>query len=399
MARSRYPGIYSYLTPVGGQKLWGCRYDEPGKDGKRVQRNRRGFATQAEAIAYQRSRSDRHARGGGTVVSSGMPLDDYLESWLAGMVDISPNTRRNYVNRLRPLQQHVGHIPLNRLTPADLDGAYGTMRRQKQSASAVRYAHRILKQALRRAVVLDMIAANPCDRVTPPKAERHEPDTWTQAEMQAFLSAEIEHPVWGDFWAVLCETWLRVGEITDLRWADIDSKQNQIRISHAVRRNDALENESGPVKTDNGRRTIPVSRSLIERLLLRRMRLGNPKASALVFPAARTGSWIEAHVARKALVAACERAGVPVIGLHEVRHSGGSIAYLAGIDLKTISARLGHSDVAFTARTYVHLNDAHQKSAADVIWGLISPARVKLWQHSDGDDPESGVVTGENRTA
>lgn len=71
--------------------------------------------------------------------------------------------------------------------------------------------------------------------------------------------------------------------------------------------------------------------------------------------------------------------------LNEVRHSGGSIAYRAGIDIKTISERLGHSDAAFTARVYVHLDDAHHKAAADVFWRLIAPP-VSECVKSTGDE-------------
>lgn len=393
MAKSRYPGISSYDLPTKG-RMWECRYEAVAQDGIRRQKRKRGFRTEDEALRYQHEHSPRFGNKPRELVTSHTPLGDYLAQWIANMNDVSPNTLRNYRNRLAPISVQIGHIPLNRLSPSDLDDAYRIMRRQKQSASAVKYGHRVLKQALKRAVILEMINTNPCDRVTPPRVEEHHPDFWNQDEMQQFLDREIDHPEWGDFWAVLCETWMRIGEITDLRWKDIDSKQNTISVTHAVRRNENYQDESGPVKTAHGRRTIPVNRTLIERLLLRKVRMGSPKLTALVFPSAKTEAWIKPAVARKALVAACERAEVPVIGLHEVRHSGGSIAYVALVPLKLISQRLGHANTAFTEKMYVHLRNDDHKAAAEVIWGLIAPPRVRMCQIPIGSTDETRAATG-----
>lgn len=370
--RNTYPGVYSYQTKTQGRR-WACVYDAPPVGGQRAQKRRSGFATQDEALAFQRDRARERRLGAADLQPSDDLLGVYADAWLADQVDLAPGTQRNYRNRLRPILERIGHIPLNRLTPADIERTYAAMRRGGLSPAAIRYGHRILKQALRRAVLHGMLAANPCERVTTPRSEPHRPATWTQDELRRFLAAEGDDPAWGDVWHVLAETWLRIGELADLRWGDIDWDQRAIRITHAVSRDAAFQYVSGPVKTPRSRRVIPISRRLLDRLAARRAALDAPPASALIFQSPRRNAWITSQVANKALRRACERAGVPVIGIHEVRHSGGSIAYRAGLPLKVISERLGHADVTFTHRIYVHTHADDHRELGESIAALLTP--------------------------
>ena len=74
---------------------------------------------------------------------------------------------------------------------------------------------------------------------------------------------------------------------------------------------------------------------------------------------------------RLALAAICERAGVPVISPHGLRHAGASMAIRAGMDAKLVSERLGHRSVGFTLDRYVHVNAGDHEDAAKLVAGLL----------------------------
>lgn len=59
-----------------------------------------------------------------------------------------------------------------------------------------------------------------------------------------------------------------------------------------------------------------------------------------------------------------EEAGVPRKTFHNLRHSAASLLYANGADIKMIQEVLGHSQIALTANTYTHLDEAMRKEAA-----------------------------------
>ncbi len=85
-----------------------------------------------------------------------------------------------------------------------------------------------------------------------------------------------------------------------------------------------------------------------------------------------------------------ESAGLPKINLHDVRHSYASAGRDAKIDWKTLSERIGHSDVAFTMRQYVQADlEAHRQVAttlAELIVGGVVPFLESPVVRGDGPD-------------
>lgn len=66
-----------------------------------------------------------------------------------------------------------------------------------------------------------------------------------------------------------------------------------------------------------------------------------------------------------------ERAGLPEIRLHDLRHTNASLALEAGVALKVVSERLGHSTTAITADIYTHGSSATERSAARQIAAVL----------------------------
>ena len=60
--------------------------------------------------------------------------------------------------------------------------------------------------------------------------------------------------------------------------------------------------------------------------------------------------------------------------LHELRHFSATQLISAGVDLRTVSGRLGHSDPAITMRVYAHVVEAKDREAANILGGIVKGA-------------------------
>jgi integrase len=70
---------------------------------------------------------------------------------------------------------------------------------------------------------------------------------------------------------------------------------------------------------------------------------------------------------------AAAAAGLPVIKLHAARHTAASLALEAGIDIKVVSDKLGHSTTTITRDTYQHVRRAQHRDAAEKVVALLAP--------------------------
>ena len=67
-----------------------------------------------------------------------------------------------------------------------------------------------------------------------------------------------------------------------------------------------------------------------------------------------------------------KRAGLPRIRFHDLRHTFATVALQSGVDVKTVSAMLGHYDAGFTLRTYTHTNRRMQEKAAEKMGNFMA---------------------------
>ncbi len=87
---------------------------------------------------------------------------------------------------------------------------------------------------------------------------------------------------------------------------------------------------------------------------------------------------------RKALSRILERAGCRHIPFHAIRHTFAELCLEGGMDIKTLSATLGHESVSTALNVYTHVNDSMREQAAAKI-----DCRVARTGDCDGDTPET----------
>lgn len=138
---------------------------------------------------------------------------------------------------------------------------------------------------------------------------------------------------------------LRRGEVVSLRWRAIDFTRSSLHITESV-----SAGQDSTTKSGRGR-TVPLTTSLAQALAAARP--DDVTDDDLVIPGQTDGAKLDASALRRRFVAARDRAGLPPLRLHDLRHTFGSLAIDGGASLVQVQAWLGHSDIKTTSR-YLH---------------------------------------------
>lgn len=231
------------------------------------------------------------------------------------------------------------------------------------SAKTVRSTFFLLNSAMRAAQADQLIFVNPCTACQLPKKEYHEMKTLRPEDIQAYLQAAEE---FGELPMLYLElvTGIRRGELIALEWKDLDVERRMIRITKgAVREKNAGITLHKP-KTKNSIRSLYIPNKAVELLLLEHSKHPN---NTLMFPSPVTGGLRDPKSVSQINAKVLQRAGLEHIRFHDLRHTFATNALLSGVDIRTVSAMLGHYSAGFTLDTYVHVLPQMPIEAADTI--------------------------------
>lgn len=222
-------------------------------------------------------------------------------------------------------------------------------------------ASAVLRIALGRALKLGVVNRNAALLVDPPPRARHEIRPLSRDQVHTFLNAVRDDRL-GMLFTVAVATGLRQGELLALRWQDIDLEGGTLSVRHTLQ---AQTRTLGPPKTERSRRTLRLPAIALAALVeLRRRQASGELASVYVF-ASTTGSTLDGRNVNRAFHAALDRAGLPRVRFHDLRHTAATMLLEAGEELGVVSRLLGHADFGTTANIYVHLTPTMERRAAD----------------------------------
>jgi integrase len=245
------------------------------------------------------------------------------------------------------------------------------MQEQGASPRARQMTYTVLRTALRDAVRMRVLAVNPLDAVSRPRAPRPEIQALDAAQVRALLAAAAGDPLEA-LYALAVGTGLRLGEISGLRWGDIDLDARQVHVRRAL-----VEHVSGAVefaepKTARSRRSVDVPGFAIAALRRHRERLGAlPHPERLVFTSTEGLPLRRSNLHRRSFKPLLRRAKLPEVTFHALRHTAATLALAAGVNPKVVQERLGHSSVTLTLDTYSHAVPTLGRDAADRLDALV----------------------------
>jgi integrase len=336
----------------------------------------------------------------------GVPLDigrqrlaTYLADWLEHSV--APRRRPDTIERYRRAIDHhivpyLGHVRLNHLKPEHVERLLTTLltsgrlaRHEKEAATmpaglapaSVLLVRAVLRRALGQAVRRGHLARNVAALIDPPPATTPEALVLDDDQARALLTAATGTRLEGIV-TIALGLGLRQGEALGLTWDDIDLDASTVHVRRQLKRSAGVW-RLGELKTPSSRRDLPLpavvatalrqhrARQAQERLLAGRDWRGSPWP--LVFPSSVGTPWTARNLTR-AFKTLLGKAGLPTeLHWHELRHSAGSLLHARGVDLATIKAILGHSQIAVTANRYTHVATATTRQAAAAMDDALSP--------------------------
>jgi integrase len=291
-----------------------------------------------------------------------------------------------------PVRPHIGHVKIQKLRAGRISEMYAALLREGRhskkpgrapglSARTVSHVHRVLHKALDVAVRWDVVEYNVADKVDPPRVEDGEIEIIKAADLPVLLN-RLRGRMLYTVAIVGLGTGIRRGEMLALRRQDIDLAAGSMRIERSLEQTKAGLRFKPP-KTKRGKRTITLPTNVVAELRARfkqqqeqwlALGLGKVPDDALVFatwdgsprsPNALSTEWAETMV----------DLGLRYT-LHSLRHAHASALIAGGMDVETLSRRLGHAKASITLNVYSHLFSNTDDRAAEIMEAAFSHVRT-----------------------
>jgi integrase len=337
-------------------------------DGKRKQLRRR-YNTEKEARAALAEIQGQVATGT-YVQPSTLTIEQACADWLRSRHKIRPTTAAGYEYILQPVRSDLGEMAVQDLTRRHIDDLIVRLRsgelarpggraRKKWSARSCNYMLGALSQVLAQLVAEGRLTRNVAalvDRV-PGKAKRFE--TFTPDQVLTVLSGiadDRNRHAWH-----LALAGLRRGEIAGQRWEDVDFEKRTLRIGTTRVDVGGRALDQDEPKTVSAGRILPIPDALLAELTAAKARQaaeklarGEAYANLGYVVCNEAGEPYHPSTLSKLWQAAIKNLDVPQVRLHDARHTCATLMHLQGVPIALVAAWLGHADVSFTLRTYVH---------------------------------------------
>ena len=302
-----------------------------------------------------------------------------VDQWEASG-NISARTAQRYRQLIKnQITPFLGAKVLQKLRPLDIEEWHSTLRNNGRvrdkggiAARTIGHAHRILGKGLRDAARNGLVSRNVVAEQPAPKVA--DSDMVIVQDVQGLvdrlLGSRLYIPA-----TVALFTGCRLSEVLALRWNRVDLDAKTIAVREALEQTKACGIRFKPPKSKAGRRDIALPDILVDILrehrkaaLELRMQLGAGRLpdDALLF-ADIDGKPLSPNAISAAWADLAESIGMPQVTFHALRHTHASQLIDEGVDIVTISKRLGHAKPDITLRIYAHLFRKDDGKAAAAI--------------------------------
>jgi integrase len=308
----------------------------------------------------------------------------WCDTWLAGYRTRRKSTVRQAEVHIKLIREHFGSVPLSAVKPSDVKSWTAKLKDEGRADSYVYALHSRLAQIYSDAVHDGIVAKSPCSRRTSPGA----------GKQRAYVATTAQ--VWGLYDAVPAgvrpaillgaHSGLRLAEAAALRPEDVDFMRGIV--------SPAIQWPDEPLKSETSKTPIPIPNELA--LMLSAAVAAGEGQSIVTDGIGRpiAGPWVIERAVRAARSAhsdplpkshardcqGCLIPGLPAgFRFHDLRHYFASLLIAAGLDVKTVQARLRHASAKTTLDTYAHLwpdRDESSKAAVAAVYAerAASPA-------------------------
>ncbi len=301
-------------------------------------------------------------------------LEQFLDHWIEHVqkTDVS---LRSYISQRGLLYNHIipilGKVRMQQVTPEKIEMFYALLQQEKDlKASTIKMIHSALHKAFDHAVRRNILFRNPCDLVTKPRIEKFDIQPLDEEQARRLVEAVHGDLLLEGLITVTVTLGLRRGEVTGLKWEDVDFANKCLYIRRSagrIAKHGIVEKEP---KTKSGLRKIMLPNFLIDVLKEHQQRQQEQKTKkgaawkgcSYVF-CNSVGNFYHEGNLEKRYKRLLEGAGLPAIRFHDLRHSAATILISMGVNPKVVQELLGHSSIMTTLNTYAHVLPSMQQDA------------------------------------
>lgn len=314
-------------------------------------------------------------------------FSDYLWDWLEmAKPNLQITTYAVYKRRVKSIAEYFKekHIRLCNLKPRDIQDFYSFLQKNGKSIQECHHCHTIIHRALHIAYRADYIKTNPADKIERPKSPKYKAKFYTIEQMSE-LFKKLQGDPYEFIYKLTAIYGLRRSEVCGLRWESVDFERDTITLEHAVVQCEV-----------NGKRTIVKKDKMKNQSSMRTLPLLPMVKEILLKVKSEQERNIErygSYYSREYLGYVCVddvgkivrpdtltthfrtfllRNNLPLIRLHELRHSCASILIACGVSMKAVQEWLGHSTFSTTADIYSHLNYSSKLAVADTLTNVFN---------------------------
>ena len=338
--------------------------------GKRRRKWHSFKGTKKEARIEQ-SRLITEMAAGAYVETDRTSLNDFLDRWERdwAATNVSGKTAERYSHLMKHIRPTLGAKPMQAIRAQDLNALYTSLR-DRLAPRTIGHLHRLLHLVFGHATKWGNIKRNVVALVNAPKVPVTEAPVLQLAEIPQMFDAVRGRSLY-PIAVVALGTGMRRGELCALRWQDVNLDAATLRVERSLEQTRKSGLRFKEPKSKRGRRAISLSATVVAELRKRwaaqqeqrlSLGLGGSPADGLVF-ADWDGSPLAPDRLSDNFSNAMAAAGLPHVTLHTLRHTHASQLIRAGVDILTVSRRLGHANATVTLNTYGHLISTEDKAA------------------------------------
>lgn len=307
-----------------------------------------------------------------------MKYKDWLDEWLTYYV--KPTVKeRSYEKYSQQVQNYIlpflGNYGVDELSARILQKFAVSLTEKGLAVNTANSVISVLKSSLKRAVMLGVAEIEYTGGITRLKAREKNVECFSlseQRKMEAYILGGKDSKLFG---VVFClYTGLRIGELLALKWEDIDFRKGICSVSKTCM--DSWEKGKyvkvllSP-KTERSNRIIPIPKQLLQKI---KELYKSRSCEYVVGGRGEYGSQVRSYQKTfdKLLIAL----KLPHRGFHSLRHTFATRALECGMDVKTLSEILGHSNPTITLKRYVHSMLEHKTEMMNRVGKLLTQQKM-----------------------
>lgn len=337
---------------------------------KLKQKSKGGFRTKAEATQYGIKLEAESLSG--VDVTKNPEFASYFENWVNTVrkVGSRPATQRRYEVYIGHVKKYFGSNKIKDITRSAYQ-AIITDFGKNHAPISTRFFNAIVRSCVEYAIDDGLLNRNFTKNIKVAGNAKKQKEVMylNNQEIKALVNCIIDglNPRYPSRYMILTGlfTGARIGEVSALKWTDIDFKNNTTNINKAL---DQATHKLGATKNESSIRKIPINSSLLN--TLKQLKINQQE---FVFGLKATSMPPTNTAVNKALRSLLKKANIdkPSYHFHSLRHTHVGYLIYKGMDIYAISKRLGHSSLTVTLDTYANLLDEYKNSQNKKIVELL----------------------------